>query len=116
MRGGAGVSVGQPANPRDRARELYDPAIVHLVEHRKIADLPDSARVYCLSRPIDYIGAGVVELKFRPGLAFGKYFGSGRVIGETMDAPVKRRFPGLVSDHVHNNPAPVETRPSREDA
>src|ERR1700742_4295614 len=39
-----------------------------------------------------------------------------RGIGEAMDAPVKQGFPGLVSDHVHNAPASVEKRPSRQEA
>jgi GTP cyclohydrolase IA len=33
-----------------------------------------------------------------------------------MDAPVKKLFPEAVSDHVHNAPASVEKRPSREEA
>ena len=33
-----------------------------------------------------------------------------------MDAAIKQRFPGLVSDHVRSAPVPVENRPSREEA
>src|SRR5580700_9144575 len=69
---GAGVGVGQAADPRDRPGKLDGAAIVDLVEHCRTADLPGRvvtvrARVYCLHPPIDYIGAGVVELKFGPG-------------------------------------------------
>src|ERR1700731_3079270 len=64
---GAGVGGGQAADPRNRAGQLDDAAIVDLVEHCRTADLPGRALVYCLRRPIDYIGAGVVELKFGPG-------------------------------------------------
>src|SRR5580700_6923479 len=69
---GAGVGVVQPPDPRDRAGQLDDAAIVDLVEHCRTADLPGRAftvraLVYCLHPPIDYIGADVVELKFGPG-------------------------------------------------
>jgi len=37
-------------------------------------------------------------------------------MGEKMDAAIKQRFPGLVSDHVRSAPVPVENRPSREEA
>src|ERR1700724_1382891 len=69
---GAGVGGGQAADPRNRAGQLDDAAIVDLVEHCRTADLPGRvftvcAWVYCLHPPIDYIGADVVELKFGPG-------------------------------------------------
>src|ERR1700722_1608860 len=69
---GAAVGVVEPPDPRDRAGQLDDAAIVDLVEHCRTADLPGRvftvrAWVYCLHPPIDYIGAGVVELKFGPG-------------------------------------------------
>src|SRR5580692_6772756 len=69
---GAGVGVVEPPDPWDRAGQLDDAAIVDLVEHCRTADLPGRvftvrAWVYCLHPPIDYIGAGVVELKFGPG-------------------------------------------------
>src|SRR6202035_5639256 len=64
---GAGVGGGQAADPRNRPGQLDDAAIVDLVEHCRTADLPGRALVYCLRPPIDYIGAGVVELKFGPG-------------------------------------------------
>src|ERR1700688_3513605 len=71
---GAGVGGGQAADPRNRAGQLDDAAIVDLVEHCRTADLPGraftvSALVYCLRPLIDYIGADVVELKFGPGPA-----------------------------------------------
>src|SRR5580700_5185890 len=66
---GAGVGVVEPPDPRDRAGKLDDAAVVDLVEHCRTADLPGRALVYCLRPPIDYIGAGVVELKFGPGPA-----------------------------------------------
>ena len=69
MRRGAGIRIVEPPDPRDRARKLYNPMIVDVIEHRGSADLPDSRQVYCLHLPKDYIGAGVVELKFRPGQA-----------------------------------------------
>jgi len=37
-------------------------------------------------------------------------------MGETMDAAIKQRFSGLLSDHVRSAPVPVENRPSREEA
>ena len=69
---GAGVGIVEPPDPRDRAGQLDDAAIVDLVEHCRTADLPGRvftvrAWVYCLHPPIDYIGADVVELKFRAG-------------------------------------------------
>src|SRR4029077_11113079 len=67
MGGGAGVGVVEPPDPRDRPGELDDAAIIDLVEHCRTADLPGRALVYCLPPPIDYIGAGAVELKFGPG-------------------------------------------------
>src|SRR5580700_12256035 len=67
MGGGAGVGGGQAPDPRNRAGQLDDAAIVDLVEHCRTADLPGRALVYCLRPPIDYIGADVVELKFGPG-------------------------------------------------
>ena len=45
-RGRRGVGIGQPADPRDGARKLDNAAIIDLVEHRKIADLPDQTGVY----------------------------------------------------------------------
>src|SRR5580700_602376 len=67
MSGGAGVGIVEPPDPRNRAGQLDDAAIVDLVEHCRTADLPGRALVYCLRPPIDYIGADVVELKFGPG-------------------------------------------------
>src|ERR1700730_9459497 len=69
---GAGVGVGQAADPRDRAGKLDDAAVVDFIEHGRAAVLsggvfPVRAWVYCLHPPIDYIGAGVVELKLGPG-------------------------------------------------
>src|ERR1700724_2067094 len=64
---GAGIGVVEPPDPRNRSGQLDDAAIVDLVEHCRTADLPGRALVYCLHPPIDYIGAGVVELKFGPG-------------------------------------------------
>src|ERR1700733_7587792 len=75
MGGGAGVRVGQPSDPRDRPRKLYDPAIVDLVEHCKSARFLVSARVYCLYPPIDYIGADTVKLKFGFGTGVGGHLG-----------------------------------------
>src|SRR5580693_2608426 len=69
---GAGVGLVEPPDPRDRPGQLDDTAIVDFVEHGRTADLSGRvftvrAWVYCLHPPIDYIGAGVVELKFGPG-------------------------------------------------
>src|SRR5580700_5386867 len=69
---GAGIGVVEPPDPRNRPGQLDDAAIVDLVEHCRTADLPGRVFtvrpwVYCLHPPIDYIGAGVVELKFGPG-------------------------------------------------
>src|ERR1700729_1152863 len=69
---GAGVGVGQAADPGVRAGQLDDAAIVDFIEHGRTADLPGWDWVYCLHPPIDYIGAGVVELKFGPGASAGK--------------------------------------------
>src|ERR1700730_15086147 len=66
---GAGIGGGQASDPRNRAGQLDDAAIVDLVEHCRTADLPGRALVYCLRPAIDYIGADVVELKFGPGPA-----------------------------------------------
>src|SRR5579862_179193 len=67
MGGGAGVGGGQAADPRNRPGQLDDTAVVDFIEHGRTADLPGRDWVYCLHPPIDYIGAGVVELKFGPG-------------------------------------------------
>src|SRR3984957_10348817 len=69
---GAGIGGGQAADPRNRGGQLDDAAILDLVEHCRTAVLPGRpftvrALVFCLPPPIDYIGAGVVELKFGPG-------------------------------------------------
>src|SRR5580692_7600302 len=69
---GAGIGVVEPPDPRNRAGQLDDAAIVDFIEHGRTADLSGRvftvrAWVYCLHPPIDYIGAGVVELKFEPG-------------------------------------------------
>src|SRR5580704_5929491 len=69
---GAGVGVVKPPDPRNRPGQLDDAAIVDFIEHGRTADLSGRvftvrAWVYCLHPPIDYIGAGVVELKFEPG-------------------------------------------------
>src|SRR5580704_16000622 len=77
MGGGAGIGVVEPPDPRNRPGQLDDAAIVDFVEHGRTADLSGRvftvrAWVYCLHPPIDYIGAGVVELKFGPGASAGK--------------------------------------------
>ncbi len=67
-----GVGVGQPPDPRDRARKLDNPAIVDLVEHRKIGRFAGLSGFVEFCPAIHYIGAAVggieVPATFEPAI------------------------------------------------